>query len=315
MDECFIDVAPYLALYSATPRELAIALMDDVYREKHICATAGIGTNLFLAKVALDLISKHASDHIGELDRASFMERIWHHRPITDIWGIGPGIARRLERYGAHDLAGVTRIDQALLRREFGINADRLIDHAWGREPCTMADVKSYVPEAHSISNGQVLMRDYQAREARVVMREMVDASALDLVSRRLACTGVALWCSHSWNDLDEPGGWQATRSLPAPTDSRRALHEAIDELWETHVDERRAVRRLGIALTGLTDEKGSQPTLFDDPDALAAERSLGRCEAAIKGRFGRNALIRGVSLRPEATGMQRNAQVGGHHE
>ena len=156
IDECFIDATPYLSLYRTDARSLAQQLMDDVREECGICATAGIGTNLFLAKVALDVTAKHVDDHIGYLDEREFRRKIWHHRPITDIWGIGPGIARRLLQYNVQDLAGITQVDERFLHKEFGVNAEYLIDHAWGYEPCTMADIHAYRPHGHSTSNGQV---------------------------------------------------------------------------------------------------------------------------------------------------------------
>ena len=198
VDEVFIDVTPYLALYGKTPRELAVELIDMVRRETGICATAGIGTNLFLAKVALDVTAKHAPDNIGELDEERYKCLIWPHRPITDIWGIGPGIARRLAQMGAHDMGGVALLPEKVLYDEFGVNAELLIDHAWGVEPCTMAEIHAYRPKAHSMGSGQVLMRDYAFDEAQVVLREMVDNLALELVDKGLVCGHVSLFVGYA---------------------------------------------------------------------------------------------------------------------
>ena len=198
VDEVFIDVTPYLALYGKTARELAVELIDMVRRETGICATAGIGTNLFLAKVALDITAKHTPDNIGELDEERYKCLIWHHRPITDIWGIGPGIARRLAQMGAHDMGGVALLPERALYDEFGINAELLIDHAWGIEPCTMAQIHAYQPKAHSMGSGQVLMRDYAFEEARVVLREMVDNLTLELVDKGLVCGHVSLFVGYA---------------------------------------------------------------------------------------------------------------------
>ena len=173
IDECFIDATPYLALYSVGARELAARLMQAVLDETGIYATAGIGTNLFLAKVALDVMAKHAPDRIGMLDESEFRQTIWHHRPITDIWNVGPGIAQRLEKHGIRDLAGVALSDPRLLYQELGVNAEYLIDHAWGREPCTIAQIHAHKPASRSLTNGQVLARDYTFDEALVVLREM----------------------------------------------------------------------------------------------------------------------------------------------
>lgn len=193
IDECFIDATPYLALYRTDARSLAKRLMDAVRERTGICATAGIGPNLFLAKVALDITAKHVADGIGELDEESFRRKIWPHRPITDIWGIGPGIAARLAKYNVYDLMGVAALREDILYRELGVNAEYLIDHAHGREPCTIAQIHAYKPAATSAVNGQVLSRDYGYEEARTVMREMVDASALDLVDRGVVASQISL--------------------------------------------------------------------------------------------------------------------------
>ena len=222
IDECFIDVTPYLDLYGKTPRELATTLMDLVQRETGVCATAGIGTNLFLAKVALDITAKHVEDHIGELDEERYKCLIWPHRPITDIWGIGPGIARRLARMGAHDMGGMALLDESKLYDEFGINAELLIDHAWGIEPCTMAEIHAYRPRAHSMGSGQVLMRDYSYEEAATVLREMVDGLVLDLVDKGLVCSHVSLFV-----------GYAHERGTPAnPGRPRRPSRASTGRAW-----------------------------------------------------------------------------------
>ena len=193
IDECFIDATPYLALYGTDARAFARELMGAVRQETGICATAGVGTNLFLAKVALDVTAKHAPDNIGFLDEESFKREVWFHRPITDIWSIGPGIARRLAKYGVQDLAGMAALRPATLYKEFGVAAEYLIDHAWGQEPCTIAEVRGYEPESHSLVNGQVLPGPYTFDEARMVLGEMVDASVLELVEKGLVCEHVSL--------------------------------------------------------------------------------------------------------------------------
>ena len=337
VDEVFIDVTPYLALYGKTPRELAVELIDMVRRETGICATAGIGTNLFLAKVALDVTAKHAPDNIGELDEERYKCLIWPHRPITDIWGIGPGIARRLAQMGAHDMGDVALLPEKVLYDEFGVNAELLIDHAWGVEPCTMAEIHAYRPKAHSMGSGQVLMRDYAFDEAQVVLREMVDNLALELVDKGLVCGHVSLFVgyAHERGAAGEKGaaaetftgehgtrvvgrrgeGANASRKLAEATSSRVALATAFLALYAEIVDPNRAVRRVNISVGELAPEEYAELTLFSDPAADAAERSLARAEMAVKRRFGKNALVRGISYRPEATGRERNEQVGGHHE
>ena len=179
IDECFFDVTAYLKMYSKSPKEMANMLMDAVMRETGICATAGIGTNMFLAKVALDITAKHAEDHIGYLNEEEFKRQLWHHRPITDIWNVGRGIAARLERYGIYDLYGVAHTDEAKLYKEFGINAEFLIDHANGREPCTIEEIHNYKSKTESMSNNQILFEDYSYDDAYLVLKEMVNLIAL----------------------------------------------------------------------------------------------------------------------------------------
>ena len=322
IDECFIDATPYLSLYRTDARSLAQQLMDDVREECGICATAGIGTNLFLAKVALDVTAKHVDDHIGYLDEREFRRKIWHHRPITDIWQIGPNIARRLEqRYGVRDLAGIVAMDEATLRREFGVGATHLMEHARGIENCTIAQIQSYEPRQHSISVGQVLTRPYMAGEALTVMREMVDEGVLELVGKRLACGHVSIWAGYHMTDLD----WElaaahrgphaaASHKLVAHTSSREALMGEVERLWGEVIDEGRMVKRLGLGFGALVAERDAELTLFTDVEAERSERRLTQATIAVKQRFGKNALVRGRSFREEATGRDRNAQVGGHN-
>lgn len=198
IDECFIDATPYLSLYNTTARAFAQTLMAAVFNETHITATAGIGTNLFLAKVALDITAKHVPDGIGVLDEERFKQQIWRHRPITDIWGIGPGIAARLARHGVFDLMGVAALDEQILYDELGVNAEYLIDHAFGREPVTIAEIQAYRPRANSISSGQVLARAYSYEEAYTVLREMVDAAVLDLVQKQQVTSSISLFVSYA---------------------------------------------------------------------------------------------------------------------
>ena len=314
VDECFIDVTPYQALYHMTAREQAVRLMEDVLKETGICATAGIGTNLFLAKVALDITAKHVPDHIGMLNEAEFRRVIWPHQPITDIWGIGPGTQRRLSRYNVRCLRDITRIDERLLYKEFGINAEYLIDHAWGYEPCTMADIHNYRPQAHSTCNGQVLMSDYSYDDALCVLREMIDTSVLDLVEKRVVCQSVSLFVGYSWSEGGRTHSG-ATRKLPELTNSRAKLMQWIVEIYEQVADKNQMIRRLSIGFGGLLPESQATVSLFTDVAAQQREHRLGEATLAIKDKYGKNSLVRGISFREKATGRERNAQVGGHHE
>lgn len=339
IDECFIDATPYLELYGTTPHAFARTLMRTVAEETGICATAGIGDNLFLAKVALDITAKHSPDNIGWLDEEAFRRDIWFHQPITDIWGIGPGIARRLAAHGAHDLAGVAAINPRILYREFGKNAEYLIDHAWGQEPCTMADIHAYVPTGRSMTNGQVLPCDYSFEEARMVLREMVDASVLELVEHALACERISLdvgYARGAANPRDADCGPEgffdgghgkrrigapkfeghtgAARKLDRRTNSQRYLMQRFCELFDETTRADIPIRRISIGFSDLADEELSTHTLFDDVEADEKERRLQKAIVAVRGRFGKNAMLKAASLQDKATAQERNRQVGGHN-
>ncbi len=338
IDECFLEVTPYLSLYNTDPRSFAKTLMHAVFEGTGICATAGVGTNLFLAKVALDIGAKHAADNIGFLDEDSFKRDIWFHTPITDIWQIGPGIARRLAKYGVHDLAGVAAMDPKTLYREFGKNAEFLIDHAWGQEPCTIAEIQSYVPEGHSLVNGQVLPCDYSFDEARMVMREMAEASILELVEQGLATNHISLHVGYKRDKNDASTQWKpsdmfdgghglrpaksgaygsysgGSRKLDRYTNSRSYLIPRLEELFDETTLREAAIRRVNIGFAGLAPESSITPTLFDDIDAYEREHELQKAVVAVRGKFGKNALLKASSLQEKATARERNEQVGGHH-
>lgn len=321
IDECFIDATPYLAHYGLDARALVRRLIARVRERTGIAATAGIGPNMFLCKVALDVMAKHADDGIGRLDDESFRREIWFHRPLTDIWGIGHGIAGRLAKRGIYDLAGVCAERPEILRGEFGKNAEVLIDHAWGIELATVADCRAYVPRAHSLTNGQVLMRDYTFDEARTVAREMVFGSCMDLAEKYLACDTVGLWVGYSgailrtWDGAGEPpslhGGGQ--RHLGCVTASETKIAAALMALFDETVSRRAPIRRVNISLMGVVPARLAAPTLFDDPAELEREERLARASVAVRKRFGANALLRGTSLMPEANARERNRQIGGH--
>ena len=333
IDECFIDATPYLDLYDMGARDFARLLMDAVRAETGICATAGVGTNLFLAKVALDITAKHALDNIGFLDEVAFKREIWFHRPLTDIWSIGPGIARRLARYGARDLAGVAALSKETLYREFGVNAEYLIDHAWGQEPCTIAEIQRYKPERHSMTNGQVLPGDYTFEEARLVLKEMVDASVLEMVEQGVVTERISLMVGYarsagSFADVELFEGehgkrpvsghrWGlhtgGNRKLDRRTNSRALLTACFEELYDETTRRGVPIRRVNIGFGDLLPEEYGTLTLFDDEAAFERERSLQEALVAVRGKFGKNAMLKGMSLREKATARERNEQVGGH--
>lgn len=321
IDECFIDATSYLQLYQTDALSLAKKLTGEVLNRTGISATVGIGTNLFLAKVALDILAKHSEDGIGILDEERFKEQIWFHRPITDVWQIGSGVARRLEKYGVLDLAGVAALNPATLRREFGVNSEYLIDHAWGQEPCQIADIHNYRPLTHSLSNGQVLPRNYSFSAARIVLREMVASSSLELVMSDQVCSGVSLGVSYAKNgsaELDygpaaprkRSGG---SRKLPGSTSSAAQLTAAVLDLYDETTDPNTPIRKLSISLNGLLPASHTTLTLLDDVEALEREQLIQKTIGGIKNRFGANAVFQALSMHPDATGRERNRQIGGH--
>lgn len=335
IDECFIDATPYLELYAVDARGFANTLRDAVRAETGIPATVGIGPNLFLAKVALDIAAKHAPDGIGELDACSFREQIWPHRPITDIWNIGPGIARRLAKYRVFDLRGVTEVDPDVLYGEFGVNAEYLIDHAWGLEPCTIAEIKAYEPETSSLMNGQILPCGYSFDDTLVVLREMVDDTVLDLVDKHLVTDHISLHVSykrdaqrdgeaagelfeggHGLRRADGRSGPHGggSRKIPERTNSFAKLFGYAEALFRETVDPARTMRKISVGFGNLVDEDLATVDLFTDVEAAARERRRQEAVLAVKGKFGKNALIKGTSLREHALGRERNEMVGGHH-
>ena len=311
VDECFIDATSYLRLYHKTEKEFANMLRDEVFRETGICAAAGIGTNLFLAKVALDIVAKHAPDHIGVLDGERFKEQIWHHRPITDVWNVGPGIARRLEHFGVYDLYGVTLLPKETLWRTFGVSARFLLDHANGIEPCTIAEIKAYVPKTSSMTNGQVLFRDYDRDEARLILSEMVELMSLDLVRKHLTASSVSLYVGYS-RELFPPTN--RTLRLGNPTQSYRRLGSVFQKLYDESVPDGQPIKRLTIGMGDLHDEESRQLTLFDRTENEEKERSLMKAMVALHDKYGRNSVVRGRDFEDCATLRARNKLIGGHN-
>ena len=337
IDEAFFDVTPYLGTYRTTPRELGRTLTEDVFRETGIRATCGIGTNLYLAKIALDILAKHSPDFMDELTEETYRERLWDHRPLTDFWRIGRGTAATLARYGIDTMRGIAGADPELLFRLFGIDAELLYDHSWGRETCTMADIKAYRPKTRSLSTGQVLMRDYTFPEARLVVREMADALSHDLVRNGLVTGGVVLYVVYS-GKLGLPPV-RGTASFTAATNSVREIVRGVTEIYERVTDARLPVRRLNLTAidvaaadaprqltigelvlrNGAADRGRSGP---DDPASLfraERERERDRREqeaiVAIRKRYGNNALLKGMDLEEAATTRARNGQIGGHRK
>ena len=315
IDEYFIDITPYLPLYKKTPRQLAQMLLDAVLAATKIYATVGIGTNLFLAKIALDILAKHAPDFIGYLDESLFKEKIWYHQPLTDIWQIGKGIANRLHKYGAYDLHGITMIPETKLYKEFGINAELIIDHAWGREPCTIADIHAYRPIKHSISHSQILLRNYTYEEAYVPMREMVESLVLELLQIKGVTNHIHVHIGYADEMVRSTGG---SKKLKQYTDSLQTLTAAVIKLYEQHCHKNEFIRRIGVSFEDLVN-RSAIPQEEDLFSALATdteekERQVQEAMLSIKEQFGKNSILRASSLQEEGTMRFRNTLVGGHN-
>lgn len=310
IDEAFLDATYYLDCYHMTAREIAVMIMDDIFKTTGVTASCGIGTNLYLAKIALDITAKHAADHIGYLDEALYQKTLWDHTPITDFWRIGAGTAARLYQYGIATMRGVTEADEALLHRAFGVDAELLIDHAWGREPTTIADVRAYKPQNSSLSSGQVIAAACDYAHGLLLLREMVELMCLELVDKGLVTNTIGLYIGFA--DREAKGANGSSR-LSITTNSHHALADAFDKLYQRIIPRDASIKRISISVGDLADEALEQYDLFTDPEQLARERRMQHAVLDIKKKFGKNAILRGMSLKAGATTMERNMQIGGH--
>lgn len=311
VDEAFMDVTDYLEMYQLSARELALAIMDDILKNTGVTATCGIGTNLYLAKIALDITAKHVDDHIGYLDEALFCKKLWNHRPLTDFWRIGHGISKRLAGVGIFTMGDLAKADEDMLYKMFGIDAELMIDHAWGRETATIRDIKEYAPKNNTLSSAQVLGCPYQYEEGLLVVKEMADLLALELVEKHLAASSVTLWVGYS-NEVKKEHA-HGTISLTSATNSSRSILIAAAKLYERIVDKNSPIRRVGLSFGGLLDEAYEQYDLFADPVQLERERRLQQATLEIRKKFGKNAILKGMNLEKAGTTMERNLQIGGH--
>lgn len=310
VDECFINITPYLKIYNKNSRELAAMLMSEIRKELKIPAAAGIGTNLFLAKVALDITAKHAPDGIGYLDEENFRRTIWHHTPITDVWNIGRGVARRLEQLGAFDLYDVSRLPEELLYKEFGINAGYLIDHANGIEPCTIKEIHEYEGKSHSLSTSQILFENYCFEDALLILNEMTDTLILELCEKGLTAGGAALYVGYADDSLPHTG---KSKRLDIRTDSREILMREFEDMFLTAASRTHLIRRIGITLCDVRNEDFSEIGLFTGIEKEQREHDLQSAIIAIKNRYGKNSLIRASALLEKSTAQERNMLIGGH--
>lgn len=311
IDEVFMDVTDYLTLYRLSARELGQRIMDDVYRTTGIRATCGVGTNLYLAKVALDITAKHAADFIGELDEEAYCRSLWKHKPLTDFWRIGSGIARRLEPYGIRTMQDITQADEDLLYRLFGIDAELLIDHAWGRETVTMADIKSYRSHTNCIGSGQVLSCDYPYDKGLLIVKEMMDLLCLDLVEKNLITKSITLHVGYS-NRLNVPSA-HGTAAPDMETNSDLLLIPAVTALYERIVNPAYGIRRVNITCNNVMPEEYHQYNFFVDGEELERSRKIQQAVISIKHKFGKDAILKGMNLEEGAMTRERNHQIGGH--
>ena len=354
IDEVFIDVTGYLGLYGLTAHGLAVKMIRDVLQKTGITATAGIGTNLYLAKVAMDIVAKHVPAdadgvRIAELDEESYRRLLWDHRPLTDFWRVGGGYARRLESCGLFTMGDVARCsleNEDLLYGLFGVNAELLIDHAWGWEPCTIADIKAFRPATNSLSSGQVLSSAYTAEKGRLIVKEMIDLLALDLVSKRVKTRQIGLYVGFDVDNLKggkykgETVADRYGRRVPKPatgtenlknyTSSTKEIMDAAVRLYDRIVGKDMLIRRLNVVANDVLpdDEIPEAPPrqldLFTDYEeekkrekaeeaALSKERKMQEAALSVQNKFGKNALLKGMDLEEGATTRERNGQIGGH--
>lgn len=365
IDEVFIDVTDYLNTYRLTPSEMTMMMIQDVFKTTGVTATAGIGTNLYLAKIAMDIRAKHIPPdkdgvRIAELDEMSYRQLLWTHRPLTDFWRVGRGYAKKLEAHGMYTMGDVARCslgkpyernNEELLYKLFGINAELLIDHAWGWEPCTITDIKAYKPRANSISSGQVLQNPYTFEKAKLIVREMTDLLVLDLVDKGLVTDQMVLTIGYDIENLLDPEisksyhgevttdhygrkipkHGHGSANLSRQTSSTMLIMDAVMELFERIADKNLLVRRINIGANHVIDEKSivktdasQQLDLFTDYEAqqkksaeeetaLAREKRMQEAVIKIKKKYGKNAILKGMNLEEGATTASRNRQIGGH--
>lgn len=310
IDESFIDVTSYLGAYHTDAKSFAKKLMNEIADKIHIPSTAGIGTNLFLAKIALDITAKHAKDHIGFLDEQLFQETLWDHEPITDFWQIAGGTARTLERYAIRTMRGIATAPQDILYKAFGINAELLIDHAWGRESCLIQDIKQYKSKSHSVSFSQILPRDYTFEEAKVIMSEMVLHGCHELMRRRVITRKI--WIGVGYSREAHPSTHGTTR-LTSATSVYSLMQPYTMQLFNKIALKDYKIRRLGISFADVCDEGCEGYDLFTDWAAVEKEKARERAVLEIMDRYGKNAVLRGTNYLEGATQRERNGMIGGH--
>lgn len=310
IDESFIDVTDYLPMYNIDAVSFAKKLMNEIAAKMHIPSTAGIGTNLYLAKIALDITAKHSKDHIGYLDEESYIKTLWNHRPITDFWQIAQGTERRLAKYGIHDMEGIAKAPTDLLYKVFGVNAELLIDHAWGREPCLMEDIKNYRSKSKSVSFSQVLPSDYTYEQAKTVMMEMVIHGCQEMMRRKVITNKVGIFVGYTFGGREPTGG---TVRMIETTNLPSHLQPYVEKLFEKTTDKVTPIRRLGINFEDVCDEGCEGYDLFTNFEEVEREKKREHAILEIADKYGKNAILRGLNYMDGATQRERNTFIGGH--
>ena len=311
IDEMFLDITTYLKLYKTTPENLAKKLMDKVYEELGLPSACGIGTNLFLAKIALDITAKHNKDRIGFLDEEKFKKELWDHRPLSDFWQIARGIETRLNRLGLYTMRDITNANEDILYKEFGINAEILIDHANGVEPVTVKDIKSYKNKSKSISQSQILFTDYTKEKARLALTEMIEILSLQLVEKSLVTSNISLTIRYSKDSHKPTGG---SMKLTICTNVYSKLLPYFLELYDRTTVSDFLIRGIGISFNNVVNESNEYFDLFTDEEEVKKERSLEKTIIDLKKKYGKNSVLKAMNLSEGATTIKRNKLIGGHN-
>ncbi len=310
IDEDFIDATDYLNMYGLEPKQFAKKLIDEIAERLHIPATAGIGTNLYLAKIALDITAKKVKDHMGYLTEELYCEQLWDHEPITDFWQVATGTAKRLAKYGIHTMRGVANAPEELMYKTFGINAELLIDHAWGRESCTIADIKAYKSKSKSLSNSQILFEDYSYEKAKIVMMEMALNGCQRMIREHVITNHVGCGVGYSKEMAESTGG---TMKMSETTAVYSIVSQYIQKIFESTTLKNVTIRRLWIWFD-VCDEGCEGYDLFTNFGAVQREKRAEQTVLELHDRFGKNALLRATDLQDGATTRKRNTLIGGHN-
>ena len=311
IDEAFLDVTNYLKLYKMNEIELAKTILKDIYNTYGLTATVGIETNLYLAKVALDIMSKHTPTNIGYLDEELYKRKLWHHKPLTDFWQIGRGIEAKLNKKRIYDMYDIAHTNPKILYKEFGVNAEFLIDHSWGKETCTIKDIKNYKTKNTSISSSQVLFEDYSFENARLVLKEMVELNSIKLVEKNLITDTIGLYIGYSKNIINSTGG---SMKLTNYTNTYSDLMAYFLKLYASTTNKTVPIRRIGVSFNRLFSDEAQQLSLFENQEKITKERKIELAISNIKQKLGKNAIVRGMDLENGATTILRNKLIGGHN-